>query len=438
MITLPEQPWQEGDDFTVEETGVRYVYDGEKWLSESGTEADLSGFATKAFVDQVESASIFRDESIKTELEVKDAKQTAAILVVESDNKRYNEESRARDDKLQEQIDALAAGEIDLSPVEDRLDDIEDVLPREPIVVPPVDIGSGKILIDHPTRPSGADKPPAGECWMWHMDADRTGNPANEMKTTVPTEHQGNVILDGITAVWFKQGDRVQKWNTANGGWWTGGNLWHLSASSTEGDTLVDGQPFEIYYADPNTTGDNFTDVISREESKADDAELRVLIEGIEFPETDLAGYATEEWVTEEIGKIDIPEIPEIPEPVKSVISTQLMPRATMTYDMGQGNFTFRQRQGGSTLTPQLAFGIRYFPSTEDDWWKGTHEAIAGGYISVVDPAYGLVKWGGVVESVEEDGGGRLLFHVSSPFSNGDNLDSREYLVTLSGCLREK
>ena len=34
MITLPEKPWQEGDDFTVEETGVRYVYDGEKWLSE--------------------------------------------------------------------------------------------------------------------------------------------------------------------------------------------------------------------------------------------------------------------------------------------------------------------------------------------------------------------------------------------------------------------
>ena len=107
MITLPEQPWQEGDDFTVEETGVRYVYDGEKWLSESGTEADLSGFATKALVDQVEEASVFRDESLETELKAKDAKQTAAIVVVESDVQRYNSESKARDDELQEQIDAI-------------------------------------------------------------------------------------------------------------------------------------------------------------------------------------------------------------------------------------------------------------------------------------------------------------------------------------------
>ena len=124
--------------------------------------------------------------------------------------------------------------------------------------------------------------------------------------------------------------------------------------------------------------------------------------------------------------KVDSVDIPEIPEPTKSVISTQLMPRATTTYDMAQGQFTFRQRQGGSTLKASkrlLALGT--FPSTEDDWWKGTHEAIAGGYISVVDPAYGLVKWGGVVESVEEDAAGRLLFHVPSTFANGDNLDSR-------------
>lgn len=33
MIQLTEQPWQEGDDFTVEETGVRYVYDGENLTS---------------------------------------------------------------------------------------------------------------------------------------------------------------------------------------------------------------------------------------------------------------------------------------------------------------------------------------------------------------------------------------------------------------------
>ena len=69
---------------------------------------------------------------------------------------------------------------------------------------------------------------------------------------------------------------------------------------------------------------------------------------------------------------------------------------------------------------------------------EGYARVIAGGYISVVDPAYGLVKWGGVIESVDTDAAGRLLFTTSAPFSNGDNLTSREYLVTISGCLREK
>ena len=191
-----------------------------------------------------------------------------------------NNDLYATKDDLEEAIEGIEFPEgVDLEPIEERLDTIETVLPKAPIIIPPVDIGSGKILIDHPTRPSGADKPPAEEMWMWHMDADRTGNPANEMKTTVTYEHQGNVILDGITTVWFKQGDRVQKWNTANGGWWTGGNLWHLSASSTEGDTLVEGQPFEIYYVDPSATGDDLIDAISRLESKADDRKLQAEIE---------------------------------------------------------------------------------------------------------------------------------------------------------------
>ena len=30
MITLPPQPWKEGDTFTVEETGVVFTFDGEK------------------------------------------------------------------------------------------------------------------------------------------------------------------------------------------------------------------------------------------------------------------------------------------------------------------------------------------------------------------------------------------------------------------------
>ena len=217
-------------------------------------------------------------------------------------------------------LEAIEFPDTDLTPVEERLDAIEDVLPKAPLIIPPVDIGSGKILIDHPTRPSGADKPPEGELWMWHMDADRTGNPANEMKTTVPSEYQANVIIDGINAVWFKQGDRVQKWNTSNGGWWTGGNLWHLSASSTEGDTLIDGQPFEIYYVDPNTTGDDLIDAISRLESKADDRKLQAEIEV-------LSGQLSTLVKSQEDGEWEFKgELPEVPrQPGQFVLSTSTL-----------------------------------------------------------------------------------------------------------------
>ena len=74
------------------------------------TQNDL--YPTQSDLDEVENASIFRDETIKTNLEDTNRKQTAAIAVVESDVKRYNSESKARDDKLQEQIDAIDIPEI--------------------------------------------------------------------------------------------------------------------------------------------------------------------------------------------------------------------------------------------------------------------------------------------------------------------------------------
>ena len=43
-IKLPDQPWNEGDSFVVDETGLEYTYNGEVWVSE-GKEIDLSGLA---------------------------------------------------------------------------------------------------------------------------------------------------------------------------------------------------------------------------------------------------------------------------------------------------------------------------------------------------------------------------------------------------------
>ena len=208
----------------------------------------------------------------------------------------------ATEEYVDNAIEGIEFPETDLTDIEDRLDNIEEVLPKEQAYPPPIEIGVIKSLVDSPDRPSGTSKPPMEEILMWHIDAGRTasGNtPANEMKTQIPNEYHDNIVIDGTAEVWFKQGDKIQKWNTTNGGWWTGGNLWHLSAKSTEGDDLVEGEPTEIYYEDPSIPSEQLIDAISREESKADDAELRELIEGIEFPETDLSDYYTKGEVDE-------------------------------------------------------------------------------------------------------------------------------------------
>jgi len=44
MSQLPQQPWNEGDKFTNDATGVEYTFDGVKWLASGGEELDLSGF----------------------------------------------------------------------------------------------------------------------------------------------------------------------------------------------------------------------------------------------------------------------------------------------------------------------------------------------------------------------------------------------------------
>ena len=104
-----------------------------------------------------------------------------------------------------EDLEAIDIPEVDLTPVTDRLDDIEEVLPKVPLVIEPADIGPNKTLIDYAGRPSGSEKPPEGEAWIWHLDAGRTGSPANEIKLLIPNDKQINIDLQATT-IWFKQG----------------------------------------------------------------------------------------------------------------------------------------------------------------------------------------------------------------------------------------
>ena len=275
MITLPEQPWEKDDTFTVEETGLVYTYDGEKWLAAGGEEFDGDLYATKAFVDEIESASIFRDEAIKADLEDKDKKQTAAILVVEGDVQNEAKNRKIGDDRLQEQIDALNVPDgVDLGPVEDRLDAIEEVLPTVPPVIDPVDIGEQicEITGSRPTGGSGK----AGSVLMWKAEIGGPAAPYNEAKLVIP---DNSVIQVGANPIWWKQGDRVQRWDMNGNGWFTNGNVLHLNCSTSSGDDFVDGEPIELYYIDPNAKGDDLIEVISRMESKADDRKLQAEIE---------------------------------------------------------------------------------------------------------------------------------------------------------------
>jgi hypothetical protein len=224
---------------------------------------------------------------------------------------------------LNEKVDGIEFPETDLTPVTDRLDDIEEVLPKVPLVIEPADIGPNKTLIDYAGRPSGSEKPPEGDAWIWHLDAGRTGSPANEIKLLIPSDKQNNIDLQATT-IWFKQGDRVQKWNCDFGGWYTGGNCLHVSCVSNEGDDLVDGQPFEIYYIDPNATGDDLIDVISRMESKADDRKLQAEIEVLSGQLSTLVKSQEDgEWTY----KGELPEVPR--QPGEFILAT-----ATLTSEM--------------------------------------------------------------------------------------------------------
>ena len=159
--------------------------------------------------------------------------------------------------------------DVDLSDIEDRLECIEDAFPDAEGVVP---VPTGDLVLKITgSRPTGATGE-AGKMLMWKAEAGSGGSPYNELK--VPVDDV-DAIDANATAVWFKQGDVVQKWNLQSGGWFTNVNVLHISTTSTEGDTLVDGLAVEMYYEDPTAC---FAEVISRQESKDDDRRLQAEI----------------------------------------------------------------------------------------------------------------------------------------------------------------
>ena len=154
--------------------------------------------------------------------------------------------------------------------IENRVEDIEAVLPAADSVAP-VPTGDLELKITG-SRPTGATGE-AGKLLMWKAETGSGGSPYNECKILVPDP---SAIDLSASEIWFKQGEVVQKWNVNSGGWFTNVNVLHISTTLTEGDTLVDGQPIEMYYADPGAV---YAPVISVAESKSDDRRLQAEIE---------------------------------------------------------------------------------------------------------------------------------------------------------------
>jgi len=153
--------------------------------------------------------------------------------------------------------------------VDGRVDEVASALPSD--APQPVDIGTQTLKITG-SRPTGAAGE-AGKMLCWKAQAGGPGSPFNEIKFIIPDT---SVIDTNSNQMWLKQGDIVQRWETAGAGWFTNGNVLHVSGNVTEGDDLIDGQPVEMYYSDPSSP---YLEAISKEESKADDRKLQAEIE---------------------------------------------------------------------------------------------------------------------------------------------------------------
>ena len=112
-MNLPEKPWGEGATFTNDETGVKYTFDGEKWLAGGGAEADD---ATLALINEVDRTSQMRDESLDAKIEQESNLNTVAHIKFEDqilrcyawsegDNESLERKLTKVDEELQAQID---------------------------------------------------------------------------------------------------------------------------------------------------------------------------------------------------------------------------------------------------------------------------------------------------------------------------------------------
>jgi len=103
-------------------------------------------------------------------------------------------------------------------------------------------------LVSDGTRPDGPGQE-KGQIAVWHLDPEGNTSPVNQLKAHIPDL---SIIPEVVRYLWLVQGDKMQAWTISGDPWITASNVYHASAGSVVGDTLLAGQTVTLTFSNPS------------------------------------------------------------------------------------------------------------------------------------------------------------------------------------------
>ena len=270
MIQLPTKPWNEGDTFTNDTTGVEYTFDGVKWLASGGEELDITELDDR-YVGKLGGDSMQGPLSITAQPDTgsRESRRINTLGVFSNNDGSALRLGTTRDRVYVGHDDTSFNGPIKVAEIQEKTAD------------------EGILLSNHTAL------------------ADEGAEP-NHLVT--------KGYVDGsIAAIEFPEADLTgyakEEWVTEQiDDCVKQSDSWDMSLGTTLGvnqlKPLDGGTPF-VYYEPTDYNSTHPCGIVNRGmmQNYVGDA-----IDGIELPEADLTGYAKEEWVTEQIDGIEFPE----------------------------------------------------------------------------------------------------------------------------------
>jgi len=388
MSSLPNKPWNEGDKFTNDATGVEYTFDGVKWLASGGEELDLS--------------------------------------------------------EIEARLEELESHHPDPVPLEGTLRWVDYTYTSDTI-----DALVAQIRV-HPDRTKMS--------LNWDTINDGRKDWGNLINDSVGLEVDGTMYWANVEYIGGAgQSGRGKNFNI----------LQHNIPPAGEiSENTVTGIYPNYKVGDGYATTEYVDDAIAAIPSELDDrylqltggalkANARINVDQIEPVDPEryiryeagrdkrypfaLANFGmVQDYVAEELEKIPAPEI------IKSRISTQV--RTMFSTQAAQGKASFIDGDGNRLVRPDSGLGIEYTIARDwsgykgdKDWWRDDYEPLDTGYIQVIDPFTGKIKWAAGVNEVTRTGDTIRWMISGSIYTNYPDWDANmDYFLNLNGCLREK